>query len=195
VARKFDTRGLLRELALTDAYQRSSVLPEGMKEPDASFAVAHLKPLAPEALGLSLLQATGITDIERAALGKNATDATLYPRLARQLGNLVATFGSLPGKEEQFQPTLEQTLFITNGALLQSWLTPAGSNLLGRAAKLKDARAIAEELYLGILTRLPTPDESKDLADYLALPGKDQAKALRDYAWAMLASAEFRFNH
>jgi len=195
VARKFDTRGLLRELTLSDAYQRSSVLPEGMKEADATFAVMHIKPLPPETLGLSLLQATGVTDVERAALGKTPTDATLNPRLARQLTPLVTTFGSLPGKEDQFQPTLDQALFLTNGTLLQTWLAAKPGNLLGRCASLKDSSAIVEELYLSILTRRPTPDEAKELANYLDRPGKDRAVALRDCAWALLTSAEFRFNH
>jgi hypothetical protein len=67
--------------------------------------------------------------------------------------------------------------------------------LLDRAGKLKDNDAVAEELYLTILTRRPTAEDRKDLADYLSRPGKDRTAALREYAWAMLTSAEFRFNH
>jgi hypothetical protein len=195
VARKFDTRALLREIALTDAYQRSSALPEGVKEADTSFAVFHLKPLPPETLGMSLIQATGIADVERAALGKNLTEAALYPRLARQYAPIVTTFGGLPGKEDAFVPTLDQSLLLSNGPLLLGWLAPRAGNLLDRGGKLKDNDAIAEELFLSILTRRPTTEERKDLADYLGRPGKDRAVALRDYAWAMLTSAEFRFNH
>ncbi len=48
VERKFDTRSILRELALTDAYQRSSTSPLGIDQADTSFGVFHLKPLAPK---------------------------------------------------------------------------------------------------------------------------------------------------
>jgi hypothetical protein len=195
IARKFQVRGLLREIALTDAYQRSSALPTGMPQADASFAVAQLKPLPPEALGLSLLQATGVTDVERAALGKAVTEATLYPRLAKQVAPLVAAFSGTAGREEEFLPTLDQTLFLSNGPTLRAWLEPKAGNLLDRVGKLTDSNAIAEEVYLSILTRLPTAEERKDLAEYLGAPGRDRGKALKEYAWALLTSAEFRFNH
>ena len=59
----FDIRGLLREIALTRTYQRSSRLPAGAdpKRPSRSseFAVAALRPLTPEQLGWSVLQVTG----------------------------------------------------------------------------------------------------------------------------------------
>jgi hypothetical protein len=61
--------------------------------------------------------------------------------------------------------------------------------------QLKETDAIAEELYLSILTRLPTADERKETADYLKGRTTDRAAALQELAWALLASAEFRFNH
>jgi hypothetical protein len=52
---------MLRDIALTRAYQRSSRLPDaGQDSPDPSrFAVAALRPLSPEQLGWSVLQVTG----------------------------------------------------------------------------------------------------------------------------------------
>jgi len=59
----YDIRGLLREIALTRVYQRSSRLPESAdpKRPPAAkdFVVATLRPLTPEQLGWSVLQVTG----------------------------------------------------------------------------------------------------------------------------------------
>ena len=59
----FDIRGLLREIALTRAYQRSSRLPDEVdpkRPPDPSeFAVAALRPLTAEQMGWSVLQVTG----------------------------------------------------------------------------------------------------------------------------------------
>ena len=171
IASKFDTRAFLRELALSDAYQRSSVVPEGVEEAEASFAVFHIKPLAPEALGASLIQATGITDVERAALGAKATEEALYARLSRQYAPLVSTFAGQVGREEEYVPTLDQALFFANGPLLQTWLAPRPGNLLERASKLKEPDAIAEEMYLSVLTRYPTRDERREVTEYLARPG------------------------
>ena len=38
-------------------------------------------------------------------------------------------------------------------------------------------------------------DESKDVAEHLTGRDKDRAVALQELVWALLASAEFRFNH
>src|SRR5262249_31769078 len=77
-AMKYDLRAFLRELALTQPSQPSSELPPGVESaPLETFAVALLKPLGPEQLALSLLQATGFTDAERKALGAKLTEPAL----------------------------------------------------------------------------------------------------------------------
>ncbi len=80
---KFDMRYFLRELALSQTYQRSSELPAGLKEAEASrYQVANLKGLTPEQLAWSLMQATGVTETTRKGLGAQANEATLHARLA-----------------------------------------------------------------------------------------------------------------
>ena len=54
---------------------------------------------------------------------------------------------------------------------------------------------LADELYLSILTRLPAPEEAKDVADYLARRSTDRPVAVQELIWALLTSTEFRFNH
>ena len=50
-------------------------------------------------------------------------------------------------------------------------------------------------MYLSVLTRLPSDEERKDLTGYLKTPGKARATALQEVMWALMTSAEFRFNH
>jgi hypothetical protein len=194
--RKFDVRSLLREIALSQAYQRSSAPPPGAGDVlPGRFAVASLKPLSPEALAFSLFEAAGMTAIERRALGKGLTEAALYPRVVRQVQPLINSFASQPGTAQEFEPTLDQALFLSNGPLLRGWLTPRSDNLLDRLQKLSDDGAVAEEAYLSVLTRRPTDEEKKEVADYLKTAGKPRPQALQELAWALLTSAEFRFNH
>jgi hypothetical protein len=194
-ARKLHTRSFLRDLALTKTYGRSSALPEGTKEHDVPpYAVAALKPLSPEQLAFALMQATGLTDSQRQALGKGATEATLYARLSPNVLPFVRAFGGQPGQPDRFDTRVDQALFLANGALVRSWLTPRAGNLTFRLAKLPSADAVAEELYLSTLTRLPDNEERKEVADFLAAR-KDRPAALQDLAWALVTSAEFRFNH
>jgi hypothetical protein len=194
---KFDVKAVLRQLALSDTYQRSSALPKGAREaPAQSFAVAPLRPLSPEQLAWGMMQATGLTDAERKALGAKATDAALHARLAPNLAAFVKIFGGTPGQpDEGFQATLDQALFVRNGALVRAWLAPRPGNLTDRLGRLADSKAVAEELYLSILTRYPTDEERGEVTDYLAGRRADRGVALQELAWALLASAEFRFNH
>jgi len=195
-ARTFDMRGFLRELALSQTYQRSSELPSAGKEPaPTSYTVTLLKPLTPEQLAWSLMQATGLTDAERQALGKNATEAALYARLAGNAAPIVKAFAGPPGKPQEFDAQLDQALFLANGPTVRGWLSPRPGNLIDRLSRLTNTDALAEELYLSVFTRLPTAEERKEVADFLAHRPQERAVALQDMAWALLASAEFRFNH
>jgi hypothetical protein len=192
-AHKFDMRWMLRELALSKTYQRSSLPPTGATPP-RSFAVANLKPLTPEVLAYSLYQATGNTDVERLALGKNVTEAALRQRITPAVTPLLTTFAGEAGKPQQFEPTLDQALFFANSPVLKNWLAPRGNNLAGRLDKLKDEQ-IADEAYLSVLTRLPSDEERKEIAGYLKMPNRTRAAALQEIIWSLVTSAEFRFNH
>jgi hypothetical protein len=197
-AHNFDMRYLLREIALSRTYQRGSEPPPGAGEiPADSLAVARLKPLSPEQLAWSLMQATGLADAERRALGKGATEAALRARLGRNVAPFVAAFGGRPGQPEgaEFQATVQQALFVRNGSLVRGWLAPRPGNLTDRLLRLRDPGAVAEELYLSVLTRPPDAEERAEVAGYLKGRPDDRPAALQELAWALLASAEFRFNH
>ncbi|MCI0457907.1 MAG: DUF1549 and DUF1553 domain-containing protein [Gemmataceae bacterium] len=196
-ALKFDMKALLRQVAMSRTYQRSSEVPKGAKEaPARAFAVAQLRPLSPEQLAWSIMQATGLIDAERKALGKGATEAALLARLTPNLTAFVKIFGGTPGQpDEGFQATLDQALFVQNGALLRGWLALRPGNLTDRLGRLAGSGAVAEELYLSVLTRPPTDEERLEVGDYLAGRQADRGSALQELAWALLASAEFRFNH
>lgn len=195
-AMKFNTRELLRQLALSQTYQRSSELPAGAKEvKPETFAVGLLKPLTPEQLAWCSMQATGLTDVERKA---SKTPDTLYAKLSANVPAFVAAFGKRPGEpvDQGFETSLDQTLFVAHGSLLRTWLAPSkAGNLLGRLEPIKESDAVAEELYLSVMTRQPGDEERREVADYLKDRTKDRSAAMQELAWALLASAEFRFNH
>ncbi len=59
----------------------------------------------------------------------------------------------------------------------------------------KDARKVAEDLYLTILSRPPSSEESADVVRVLAVDAKNKPAAVQELVWGLLTSAEFRFNH
>jgi hypothetical protein len=84
---------------------------------------------------------------------------------------------------------------MANGGHVRGWLS-GGGTLVDRLSKIAEAPALADELYLSVLTRRPTPAEVEELAKYLAeRPAEQRAAAIGELAWALITSAEFRFNH
>ncbi|MGH7134249.1 MAG: DUF1553 domain-containing protein, partial [Pirellulales bacterium] len=196
-AMHFDIKAFLRELVSSETYQRSSELPPGVAAlPPECFAVAPLKPLPAEQLALAALQATGMTDVYRASLGPALNETTLYEKLAGNLVPFVQVFAGQAGQPEQdFQATLEQTLFVANGGVLRSWIAPQPGNLADRLSRVTEPAAVAEQLYLCVLSRPPGADEIADLTVYLQQRAQDRPAAIQEWIWALLASDEFRFNH
>ena len=183
------------------------------------FSIAVVQPLSPEQLAWSMLQTTGYADRQRASVAaavnkktplkpaeqndpaklaareqeiKTQTDAKLKATVDR----FVKLFGAAGGQpQDDFFATVDQALFFRNGGELQSWLAPSGGNLTDRLRQIEDATALAEQMYLSILTRLPTAEETAEVTNFLAAPETDKTKAVQEMAWALLTSAEFRFQH
>lgn len=208
----YDIAWLLKELALTETYQRSS-RPNGEAN-EASlrlYAVGLLKPLSPEQLGWSIMQATGVTDrtlaAQRAALLKSDPkfgpgrsehplwrEQVLRESLKENIDQFVLRFAAQGGQKTTFDTSAEQALFVINGPLVQSWLLPQDDNLTGRLKDMENPRVLAEELYITLLTRPPSDSEAAEVADYLEDVGTRDS-AVQELVWALLSSAEFRFNH
>ena len=148
------------------------------------------------------------SDPKRRALREAIVEEQVYARLSPNVGTFVTHFGGVAGQPQEgteAASTVDQALFLTNGEPIRSWLNPSPGWLLGRCTALTDPSAVAEELYLGVLARRPTADERAEVAGYLDRRITHLAKtqdaaaerlaALRELAWGLLASTEFRFNH
>ena len=208
-AHQFDVKWLIREIALSESYQRSSHLPEDVKKPDADrYQSAHPKAITPEQLLRAILKATGNT--ERVHAIKANPDAEKFDRRGYFTGAhhelpssyeevkavFMETFAQPAGQEEvEFLPGLNKALFLMNDRLFLSWLQPHGNNLVARLAKLKEPEAIAEELYFTVLTRPPVKEEIQTVTEYLEKQKDRRTAALGDLAWSLLTSIEFRINH
>lgn len=207
-AHDYDVRFLLRELALTQTYQRGSEFPEGVKRAaEDQFAVALLKPLSPEQLAWSMMQATGLTtqtletlkaklskDDQKKADDPGWQEEALQGALKGHVAQFVTFFGVKGIQTSRFDASANQALFLKNGSLLQSWLIPKGPNLTGRLGSLESPELI-DEFFLAVFSRFPSEDERQQLAAYLKDNKQNREAAIRELAWAALASAEFRFNH
>ena len=177
-----------------------------------------LKPLMPEQMGWSFLQATGVleqhlaaadAEIEKTlpkaqaeqdpaqkALRTQQVINLLHERMKGNIPVFVQFYGAAPGQpQDDFFATADQALFLANGGVLNSWLNPGGGNLTDRLLKLEDPAAVAEELYFSVLARRPSDAEKAAVAQMLTARPMEKPVVAKELAWGLLTSAEFRFNH
>ena len=59
----------------------------------------------------------------------------------------------------------------------------------------KSPREVAVGIYLGVLSRFPTEEESRIVEAYYEAGGVTPREAAVDLAWALINSAEFLYRH
>ena len=184
-----------------------------------NFTTASLKPLTPEQLCWSVFRVTGVydrswqaevTELDKvsplteaqkqdAAVVANRNvelEQKTYEKLKSNIGTFVTFYGAAAGQPQgDFFSTADQALFAANSGSLNGWVVPASDNVTERIIKQPDSRLAAHELYVGILTRIPTEDEVREVTSYLNSRVADRNLAAEELVWAVLNSAEFRFNH
>ncbi|GAB5443464.1 MAG: hypothetical protein Fues2KO_38130 [Fuerstiella sp.] len=190
-----------------------------IKEQTARFQVATVQSLTPEQLAWSILYASGQVGRQQAAelaklnkakpltaeqqqdaaaVAARNKEARTAARIAleKQVATFVKLFGSEAGQpQDVFFATVDQALFFANGGQIRSWLSPSGDNLTGRLLQMESAADIANELYLSTLVRPPATEEVEDVKQYLAERGDQKRDAVQELAWALITSAEFRFQY
>ena len=183
------------------------------------FSANRLEHLSPEQMGWSVMEGTGVmanlraageaeadktlpidaekpVDPERIAEREKQIEAFVHEKSKGHVGTFVTLFGHGGGQpQNDFFATVDQALFFANGSVVQSWLNPSEHNLTARLSKLEVPQAIADELYITLLTRHPTENETTDVASYLASRPDEKVNALKEMTWALLTSAEFRFSY
>jgi hypothetical protein len=223
----YDARALDGQISLAQAILDHAALAKSDPvKAEAAFAalveqwtiagqIAPLKPLTPEQLAASAMQAAGMfgpqvaavqakiektppeslkkaSESERPAIRSTAIQLELLSQLRGTFGEFVRQYGGQPGSE--FQATVNQALFFGNGTIVDGWLKPAGDNLVSRLAKLAESGQLADELAWAVYSRPATESDRQAAASYLQ-DRTDRAVAIGEMVWGLLSSTEFRFNH
>ncbi len=182
-ANGYDVRRLIRGIANSQAYQLGSQRPPGADDP-ASFAWYLPRPLTAEQFTRSLQ--VGFRD--RVENG--------HPLVAQVREKIPAVM------PETVMTGVAETLFLTNNPALNRYLeeSQGETDLLTRLREQRSIDATIETLCLTLLGREPSADETAALAEFLAAEPAESADSiagerLRHAAWALVTSAEFRFNH
>ena len=185
----------------------------------SQFAIAPLKPMMPEQFAWSVLQVTGVRqrtlDSARVELEKTnplskedkqnpaiiaqreiEIEELTYQKLNGSVQAFVNVYSAGDGQNQyDFFATVDQALFAANGDSIISWVNPSSGNVTQRMLQTDDLAAGANDLYLTYLMRLPTAEETNAVVEYIQSRPEEKQACITEIAWALLNSAEFRFNH
>jgi hypothetical protein len=190
----FDLRRLLRELALTQAYQLSSRSESNDPSRALHFAQMNIKSFTAEQLFDCISVASG-----RRAQAVGPMDAVGLERfsdMSRQA--FVEQFRAAAGQATDYQAGIPQALTLMHGGLIHSATDLASSGLLkSLAAPFFSDEQRLDTLFLSTLSRYPTDAEREVMLKPISAASDDKSKqqTLGDVLWALLNSAEFTLNH
>ena len=187
----FDLREALRSIALSAAYQRSSLPAPGAVRDDRYYSRSLSRPLPREVLLDALGDATAIP--YSVAVGSSdsrtplrALDAVAFDcQPAAECGRYASSADLLDELRAQID--------WLNGPLVNARLADPGNTFARLAVSGVPVRQFVEECYLRTLSRLPTAAEA---AHWEAeLRGTDRGQKCEDFAWSLLSCPEFVTNH
>ena len=174
----YDIRRLMKALASTQAYQLEST--NASNSDPKWFASGLPKPLTAEMLQRSMLVVLDPVDKSRwNSLDQRVAFASLFPDVLA----------------EECMANVAQGLYLSNSESITESVSMKNSRFLQSLAGELDNAMVIERLFDGILGRKPSTDEVAYCTDYFNARADRRDRALEGLAWAILTSAEFRFNH
>jgi hypothetical protein len=194
-AHGYDIRRLVAAICNSRVYALASWWPyPGTKPSPEQFALAPLRPLSPKQMAVSLVLATCDASIDD-AFARDAEAAALAER-HKQLESRGSDFISwIDPRSDSFQSSAGEALFMSNHPAVERLLMPDGRNLPARLVETTDITKFGELATWSVFGRRPVADELAMCQDWCARHTADRAAACRDLLWALVTSAEFRFNH
>ncbi|MDF1662373.1 MAG: DUF1553 domain-containing protein [Planctomycetota bacterium] len=220
IASGYDLRHLIRSIALSRAYQRSSKRPASQKDPAAAFEKlagskniekreaaairaqeevwlfgrASLRALTPEQIADSLLRAT-VPSVE----GMQEDDKYME-KFTKLRGNLVRQFDQLYDEAEAANPdafdgTIPQTLIMLNGKFVNEAIKPQKGTMMAYILQgSKSPKTVISTIFLAVLSRKPTKSELRKFTGYITSRGANN-QTYEDLMWALINSSDFLMNH
>lgn len=192
----FDLRRLIRIIAQTQAFQASSTADFEMTDQhEVLWAVFPQSHLRPEQVVGGIVQATSLKTIN--------DDSNVFQKLTTfaDINEFIVRYGD-PGEDEfrDRNGTIQQKNILMNGKVVADRTRANGLmvNAAGQIANFAESNEKAiETLFLVVLSRRPTSEESSFLIDFLdqAQSPRERTRRLEDILWSLFNKLEFLTNH
>jgi hypothetical protein len=185
----YNLKRLIGGIVSSRAYQLSSRWGRGEVIPSASrFAVAALRPLSRKQLSFSFLLATGNAQWN----DREAERIEQYQAIEEQAGKWLK---ALDQRTSRFQSSTTEALFLSNNKVAQQLVAASDNNLAARLAGMTSTKELVTVALRTVLSRPPEEEELKQLVEWFDRQEQDHTKTCEQLVWALITSAEFRFNH
>ncbi|MFZ1073503.1 MAG: DUF1553 domain-containing protein [Verrucomicrobiia bacterium] len=200
----YDLKHLYRLILNSRTYQLSSIPQTTDPDGAANFAFYPLRRLDAEVLIDAVDQITGSTESYSSAIPEPYTFIPTEERsIALPDGSITSSFLEMFGRpprdtglesERNNHVTASQKLWLLNSSRMRQKIEQSRM-IQYQTESGKTPREIAVGMYLGILSRFPTEEESKTVETYFQSSNLGRREATVDLAWALMNSDEFLFRH
>lgn len=193
VAHGYSVKRLIRLIVESDAFRRDSRADFEVTEAhEKCWAVFPISQLRPEQVAGRLFQACSLTAID--------SKSSIFTQLKvfGDTQDFLQRFGDKG--EDDFDAdsvTIPQRLIMMNGNLVtERTKVDLIANAATRIADMvRDESDTVEAIFLAVMNRPPSLDESKTFTQYLVDKRSNKREAVSDIYWALLNSTEFSWNH
>jgi len=200
----YDLRRLFRLILTSQTYQRSSVARDRSEQALANFAFYPMRRLEAETLIDVINQVTGGRE---SYVSQIPEPYTYIPEERRSVlladGSITSSFLEMFGRpprdtglesERNNRITAEQRLHLLNSSHIRNKIEQ-GPRLRALYRARTGFRQKVAALYLTLLSRYPTADETAAVEAYSRSGGVNAGQAIIDTAWALINSSEFLYRH
>jgi hypothetical protein len=188
-ANGYDLKRLTRGIVLSSVYARSSRWNSDKFPDERLFALGTVRALAPMQLATALKLATA--DPQSLPADRQKLEERIE-NIEKSAGGLASLF---PQPSDNFQVGVAESMLFTNNEALQKSLLEGAGNLTERMKQEPDLTKRAELAVRTVFSRPARSEELQALVGYMQRRLDRPAEASQQVVWALLTSAEFRFNH
>lgn len=197
IAHDYDLKRLMRGIALSQAYSRTSEWTSSDEPPEGSyFAVAIPKVMTPRQYGLSLLVAARSPEKLHSPAMDESEEYRKWREDFENRSNGWANRIEIP-RDGNFQVSVDEALMFSNDAGLQNdLLSESGDRLVGYMKKQESTEEQLQAAFWAICSRQPAEEELAALTDFIEKrPEEERLAAMKQAVWALLTGPEIRFNY
>jgi Protein of unknown function (DUF1553)/Protein of unknown function (DUF1549) len=193
VSHGYKLKRLIRLIIESDAFRRESRADFAVTEAhEKCWAVFPISQLRPEQVAGRLFQACSLTALD------STSSVFTQLKVFGDTQEFLQRFGDKG--EDDFEAnsvTIPQRLIMMNGNLVtERTKSDLIANAATRIADMVRGEADAvEAVFLTVMNRLPSLQESETFAQFLKDKSDNRREAVSDIYWALLNSTEFSWNH